>query len=187
MPICSYSEEFHYDFHQCVLCPEGHYTTFEVLDCTPCSIHDGVDPSEMDERTLSHKFMCDNPEQFPPFETKVDFDRFITDKYFSMPLAEPVIADNLVAIIVWSSILLVCAVSCIRLRFLYLERVRIREEEAEAAAEQEAEFAERNKLKRMNQQLKRFELDVKANFSQKKNKNTLMFHQHMCSICFLTF
>ena len=82
-----------------------------------------------------------------------------------MPDAEIIDESNLVTIIVWCCIILICSGTCIRLRLLYMERVRIREEEKEAAAEQEAEFAERNKLKRMNQQLKRFELDIKQNFA----------------------
>ena len=118
------------------MCPEGHYTTFDVLDCTPCTIHDDPDAEDYDEEMMSnHKFICDNQEQFLPLPTKVDFDQYITEEYFTMPMAEIIDESHLVTIIVWCCILLFCSVSCVRLRILYMERVRIREEEAEAAAE----------------------------------------------------
>lgn len=52
---------------------------------------------------------------------------------------------------------------------------------------EQQEKNERNKMKMMNNELKKFEKEVFKNFRSKKNKNTLLFHQYFCSICLVPF
>ena len=94
-------------------------------------------------------------------KTKMDFDTFITEKYYFMPEAEIEAEDYTSTLIVWGIVLMLLMICCYKCRQNYKRRVQIRAAEAELAAEQEAELNERNKLKRMNQELKRFELDIK--------------------------